>query len=60
MPAARTSTSLAARHYDDEEYAVGVRGAASAWTNDEKYFIGAICILEPSIRLNLTRLKECG
>ena len=46
--------------YDDEEYAIGIRGAASALKNGEKSLMGAICILGPSIRLNQTRLKECG
>ncbi len=46
--------------YDDEEYAIGIRGAAAVVKNGEKSIVGALCILGPSIRLNRTRLKECG
>jgi IclR family acetate operon transcriptional repressor len=46
--------------YDDEEYAIGIRGTAAVLKNGERSVVGAICILGPSIRLNRARLKECG
>jgi DNA-binding IclR family transcriptional regulator len=44
--------------YDDEEYYLGIRGVASGITIGDKRVLGAICILGPSVRLSLSRLKE--
>jgi DNA-binding IclR family transcriptional regulator len=44
--------------YDDEEYEAGIRGVAVVLKNGERSVVGAICILGPSIRLNMERLKE--
>jgi DNA-binding IclR family transcriptional regulator len=46
--------------YDNEEYEIGIRGAAAALKNGERSVVGAICILGPSIRLKPERLKEYG
>jgi len=46
--------------YDDEEYEIGIRGAAAVIKNGEKSVVGAVCIMGPSLRLNKERLKQCG
>lgn len=46
--------------YDDEEYEIGIRGAAAVLKNGERGVVGAIGILGPSIRLNRERLVEYG
>jgi DNA-binding IclR family transcriptional regulator len=44
--------------YDDEEYALGVRGVASGIRNDQGKIVGAICIIGPSVRLSHAALKN--
>jgi IclR family transcriptional regulator, KDG regulon repressor len=38
--------------YDDEEYAVGMRGVAASILNNEAKVVGSIAVLAPSVRLS--------
>jgi len=44
--------------FDDEEYALGVRGVAAALRNNDDSVIGAIGVLGPSVRLTRARMRE--
>ncbi|MGD0781072.1 MAG: IclR family transcriptional regulator [Dehalococcoidales bacterium] len=44
--------------YDDEEYALGVRGVASGLRNDQGKIVGAINVVGPSVRLSFPMLKN--
>jgi IclR family KDG regulon transcriptional repressor len=44
--------------FDDEEYAVGVRGVAVPLKNSRGELLGSIGMIGPSARLSLARLKE--
>jgi DNA-binding IclR family transcriptional regulator len=45
---------------DDEEYALGVRGVAAAFKDENGTVQGSISILGPSVRLSRERLKDCA
>ena len=44
--------------YDDEEYILGVRGVASGIKDSHNHFVGAICVIGPSVRLSKDKLKK--
>jgi IclR family transcriptional regulator, KDG regulon repressor len=44
---------------DDEEYALGVRGVAAAFRDENNTVLGSITVLGPSVRLSRERLREC-
>jgi DNA-binding IclR family transcriptional regulator len=44
--------------FDDEEFALGVRGAAMALKNSGRNVIGAVGIIGPSVRLTHLKLRE--
>jgi IclR family KDG regulon transcriptional repressor len=46
--------------YDDEEFAVGVRGVATGIFNIDGKTVGSIGVLAPSPRMSLVRLQEIG
>jgi DNA-binding IclR family transcriptional regulator len=45
---------------DDEEYALGVRGVAAAFKDENGTVLGSISVLGPSVRLSRERLKDCS
>jgi IclR family transcriptional regulator, KDG regulon repressor len=46
--------------YDDEEYALGVRGVATGIKNNEGKITGAIGILAPSVRISMKEMQKFG
>ena len=46
--------------YDDEEFALGVRGVAAGVFNHDFKTVGAIGVLAPSPRMSMARLQEIG
>ena len=44
--------------FDDEEYALGIRGVGAPLKNGEGEVVGAVSVLGPSVRLTHARLRE--
>jgi IclR family KDG regulon transcriptional repressor len=46
--------------FDDEEYALGVRGIGSALKSGGGTLVGAIAVVGPTVRLSRSRMRECA